>query len=99
MNLAGWTMQQPQDFCSFLCLHSTNKNYLSDNSISIKFNIVLNMATSTGSSSNIEILNDREGFPRVRLLHANGKASAEIYLHGATVVSWKILDNELLFLR
>jgi glucose-6-phosphate 1-epimerase len=52
---------------------------------------------TTTTSTNVEILHTQPDFPKLKLVHANGKASAEIYLHGATVVSWKILEQDLLF--
>jgi D-hexose-6-phosphate mutarotase len=37
-------------------------------------------------------------FLQLVLVHPSAKASVEVYLHGATVTSWKILDQELLYL-
>jgi len=37
-------------------------------------------------------------FQKVVLVHPTGKASCEIYLQGATVTSWKIFGQELLYL-
>lgn len=40
----------------------------------------------------------RGGLPRLRLPSADGTASAEVYLHGATVTSWHTGGREMLFL-
>lgn len=35
---------------------------------------------------------------KVVLKHLTGRSSAAIYLHGATVTSWKIMGQEMLYL-
>ena len=37
------------------------------------------------------------GYPKFRMNHGSGKSSAEIFLNGATVVSWKVAGQENLF--
>ena len=41
----------------------------------------------------------KKGFPALRLTHPNGSASVELLLYGAHVYSWKVNEQELLFLR
>ncbi|CAF1336416.1 unnamed protein product [Didymodactylos carnosus] len=38
------------------------------------------------------------GFSAIRLIHGTNKASVEILLYGATVVSWNVNDQKILFL-
>ena len=39
------------------------------------------------------------GYPKFRLHHGTGKASAEVFLNGATVASWTVLGRDNLFMR
>lgn len=41
----------------------------------------------------------KKGFPALRLTHPNGSASAEVLLYGAHIYSWKVNEQELLFMR
>jgi hypothetical protein len=74
------------------------------------------------------LIEDIKGYPKIRLLHGSGKASAEVadicltqqrlavshrqalrsllcslclqvYLNGATLSSWKVQEQELIFVR
>lgn len=40
----------------------------------------------------------KKGFPALRLTHANG-STVEVLLYGAHICSWKVNQQELLFMR
>jgi len=52
------------------------------------------MASKSGSVVEVK---DKDHFPKYLLTHSNS-STVEIYLHGATVTSWKILGTEILYL-
>jgi hypothetical protein len=56
-------------------------------------------ATTTTAVSTTSYDESKPGFPLFRLNHGSGKASAEVYLNGATVASWKVLGHESIFMR
>jgi glucose-6-phosphate 1-epimerase len=51
-----------------------------------------------GGQALVLVKHGEHEFEKVVLVHPAGKASVEIYLHGATVTSWKILGQEMLYL-
>lgn len=51
-----------------------------------------------GGQALVHVKHGEHEFEKVVLVHPAGKASVEIYLHGATVTSWKILGQEMLYL-
>ena len=55
--------------------------------------------SSTTAISTTSYDESKPGFPLFRMNHGSGKASAEVFLNGATVASWKVLDHENLFMR
>ena len=55
------------------------------------------MSTALNPAQYVTQANVTENYPSVTIKHPSGKSSVSIYLSGATVHSWKILDTELLF--
>ena len=53
---------------------------------------------SSGGQSVISELKNGVAFEKVVLVHPSAKSSVEVFLHGATLTSWKILGQELLYL-
>jgi len=53
----------------------------------------------TGGHAVVQEKHGEHTFEKVVLVHPSAKASVEVYLHGATVASWKILGNEMLYMR
>jgi len=54
-----------------------------------------------GSSGGQALVQEKKGehtFEKLVLVHPSAKASVDVYLHGATVTSWKILGQEMLYL-
>jgi glucose-6-phosphate 1-epimerase len=57
--------------------------------------------TPVASQGGQAVISEKHGehtFDKVILVHPSSKASCEIYLHGATVTSWKVMGSELLYL-
>jgi len=54
-------------------------------------------STSSISDSATQFSEAIPGYPKFHMTHGGGLATVELYLNGATVVSWKVAQQELLF--
>ncbi len=60
---------------------------------------IMSSSTTTGACALIEETHNGVVFPKLHLKHPSGRSSVDVYLYGANITSFKILGNEMLFMR
>jgi len=53
--------------------------------------------SAASSVSTTQYTEQHAGFPSFHMAHGGGQATCDVYLNGATVASWKVAGQELLF--